>query len=84
MGEQIQGAGSAIPSIWTVFDPHKFVFDGTHKLLMNGTVYVSKGVERQSGRIMGVADGCCFGRSGACRDDGGYSRIKRRDDPCCQ
>ena len=46
VGEQIRRAGSAIPSVWHVFYPHKVVLDGSQKLLMKGAVYVPKVVER--------------------------------------
>ena len=84
VGEQIQCAGSAIPSVWPVFDLHEVVFDGAHKLTMKGMVCVPKGVKRQSGRVVSVADGRCFRYGGACQDDGCSSRIGRGDNLCCQ
>ena len=84
VGEQIQRAGFAILSVWPVFDPHKVVLNSAQKFLTKGEVYVTKGVERQLGRVVSVADGRCFGSVGAFRDNGRHFRVGRGDDPCCQ
>ena len=82
--EKIQAPGSALPLVWPVFDPHKVVLDGAQKLLNKGAVYVLKGVERQCGRVVSVADGRCFRSSGACRYDGRCSGIGRGGYLCCR
>ena len=81
--EHIQSDGSTIPSMWPVFDPHEVFLDIAQKLMTKGAVYVSKGVERQHGRVTNVADGRCFRSGDAFQDDGRCSKIWRGDDPCC-
>ena len=82
MGEQIQRAGSTVPSVRPVFHCHEVVLDDNHKLLTKGAVNVPKGVECQGGRVMSVADGCCFGSFGACQDNMRRYCIERGDNPC--
>ena len=84
LGEQIQRAGSAIPSVRPLFYPHKVVLDGAQKLLTKGAVYVPKVVEHKRVRVVSVADGCCFMSSGACWDDGHRPGIWRGHYPCCR
>ena len=84
MGKQIQRAGSAILSVRPVFYPYEVVLDGAHKLLLKGTVYIPKCVERKRGRVVSVTYVRYFRSGGAFRDDGHRSRIGRGHDPCFQ
>ena len=84
MGEQIQRAGSTIPSVGPVFDPQNCFLDGAQMLMTKGAVYVRKGAESQRDRVMSVSDGLCFESCGAYCDDGRRSGSARGDRPCCQ
>ena len=82
VGEQIQLAGSAVTSVRPVFHRQKVVLDGSHNLLTKGAVKVLKGIECQGGRVMSVADGCCFRSVGACQDNMSRYWIGRGNDLC--
>ena len=84
VGKKIKRAESAIPLVKPVFYLYKVVPEGSQKFLPKGELYVSKCVESQRGRVVGVADRRCFGSGGACRDDMRHSGIGRGHDPCCQ
>ena len=44
-----------------VFNTHEVVLEGAHNLLTKGVLYIPKGVERERGRVVSVADERYFG-----------------------
>ena len=67
-----------------VFNPHEVVLEGSHNLLTKGVLYVPKGVERERGRVVSVADERYFGSGVACWEHRRHSRIERGGYLFCQ
>ena len=75
VGQQIQSAGSDVPTVRLVEHSKEHVVDGAKKLLAERAVDVREGVKGERRHTMGVLDGRCFRDGRAGRDDGRCARI---------